>query len=87
MGMYGAPTPKHTVLRGNPPYIGKLARKLDLINNKFDTTGVTEVRTCADGSTQVNGGERLKETQEYPWNYGVEIYKWAAKSTRFTIFC
>eukprot|EP00969_Alexandrium_andersonii_P171992 7602611-Alexandrium_andersonii.AAC.1 len=69
MGMYGAPTPKFTMLRGNAPYLGELSRRLDLDDERyqFDSTGVTEVKLGSDGSTHVNGGSRLKGTQEYPW--------------------
>ena len=72
MGAWGGPTEKPTLLHGDAPYMGALARtpSKDDYKRFEEEDHHTTVRT-ADG--KVSGGEDLKHSQEYPRQYAEEV--------------
>ena len=67
--MFGAGSPKRTMLLGTPLWLSQLVRKLDRAQCKQDHTVVSKY--CdAQGKVRFCGGHGLKQTQEYPPGYG-----------------
>jgi hypothetical protein len=71
MGMLGATTPKASTLKSSCYWITETRKKLD--RSLFSRSLGQTYRHLGDG--KVEGGKMLKETQAYPFGYGVLLRK------------
>ena len=69
MGMYGASSPKPTILMSSSAWVFELWRKLDT-SIQFDNEDVTYKTEDSNGKVRVTGGPGLKATQAYTEQYG-----------------
>ena len=82
MGAYGGKTKKATILRGSHAWMMKLAKKISPEQAaQLDSTGVFRSYE-KNGKKCVEGGAKLKSTQEYPPGYGVAVLEhWTQQPT------
>ena len=78
MGMFGHDCWKPTHLYSSTPKVLALKRKLDKNSdyaNGWSSSKCVKVRCDTRGFIHVDGAEGLKQSQEYPKEYGDEVYK------------
>ena len=95
MGLFGAPTPKPTVLKSSHQFVFKLVRKMTKehrerfaqLKAEAEAAGegmVRELEPDVDGKRRFCGTANLKKSQEYPVGYAEAVFEafqeWREKS-------
>ena len=75
MGCFGGETPKPTILRSNRWYVTKMKRRMTEELRKSLSTTCTRTVHPITGRLECSGGKRLKESQVYPKQYAVEMFR------------